>query len=209
MVIDLTLDYEVIDELENVTLDGGAVPNAYRLPDQIQEGDSTEGAYLHRDIVWQLPTSPAITPVVGSILVSGGVEFVVQEVREPFAGDYWGLRTREVSITADATLHDLITLFPVVVTAARDGSRIATHPDQDPVFADIPGKIVPMPGEIDVIAGKQQFRRAFEIYVQTEVTTLSIGDLLEDQDLNRYDVVSWRDRERIDQLSVILAEFRD
>ncbi len=209
MAIDLTLDYEVIDGLEPVTLDGGAVANAYRLPDVIDEANPTEGASLQRDVNWQLPTLPVIAPVIGSVLLAGGVSFIVQEVRQPFAGDYWGLRTREVSITADATLHDLVTLFPAVVTTDRAGSRIAKHVDLDPAFADIPAKIVPMPGDIEVMAGKQQFRRHFEIYVSIEVTTLSIGDVLQDQDLNRYDVVSWRNRERIDELSVILAEFKD
>ena len=206
MALDLLNDYQVLDETEAVTLAGVAVTGAYRLPDRTLEGEPTDAAYLHREVEWHLPDLPAVVAgaAVGNVLVAGAVSFVVLEVRQPFANDYFGLRTRAMSVA-----DELITLWPVVVVTDEYGSRKATHPAPDGMFSDIPAKIQPLAGVEDVIAGKRQFRRMFDIYVATEVTALSIGDLLQDSAMNWYDVVSWRNRERIDELSVILCEYHD
>jgi hypothetical protein len=213
MALDLTTDHLAFDGLEAVTLDGGAVANALRSREDIIEGDSTEGAYTHRITTFRLPSTPALDldpPVVGSVLVDGAaVSWVALAVMHPRLGSGWVLTCRELAITADAALHDLITRYPVVVATSEWGSRIASHPAADGAFADIPAKIQPQPAVDQLTAGKDQWKRLFDVYVSVEITTLAKGDLLMDQDMNWYTVLSWRNRERIDELSVIIAEYLD
>ena len=209
-VLDLTLDHLAFDGREAVTLDGGAVANALRGREDIIEGDSTEGAYRHRITTWRLPRLPAITPVVGSILVDGdGVSWVALAVMHPRLGSGWLLTCRELSITAAVALRDLVTLWPVVVAVDEGGGRIVSHPAAHGVFVDVPAKIQEQEGSEIVAAGKHQWVRRFDVFCAVELTGLKIGDLLIDAGMNQYTIKSWRNRERIDELSVIVAEYRE
>jgi hypothetical protein len=211
--LDLSLDHLNFDGLENVTLSSygpAVIENAYRLRRDMVEGDPTHATYLHTDVEFQLPTVdvPAIAPAVGDEIVAWDATFVIQSIRQPFMSDYWGCGCREAAITADATLHDLVTLWPVSVAVDEYGSRVATHPAADPLFSEVPAKIQIRPGLIGTHAGRVQFLRLYDIYVARDID-VQIGDLLIDQSLNQYDVQSWENRDRIDELSHIVGRVTD
>ncbi len=211
--LDLSLDHLNFDGLEPVTLSSygpALVENAYRLRKDIVEGDPTFGTYLQANVEFQLPTVdlPAIAPAVGDTITATDAAFVIQGIRQPFLGDFWGCSCRESAITADATLRDLVTLWPAVVAVDDFGSKLVTHPVPDGAFTNVPAKIQIQPGEIGVHAGRLQFLRLFDIYVATDID-VQIGDLLIDQDLNRYDIQSWQNRDRIDELSHIVGRVTD
>lgn len=208
MALDLSTDYAVLDGLEIVTLDGPAVANAYRLPDKVTEGDPSEGAYLHRNVEFQLPTAPAIAPVVGSVVVdAGGVSYNVLAVRQPFQGDYWGLTCREAAITAVVALRDLVTLYRATSTVSPAGSRKVTHLPVG-AFTDVPAKIQLQPSVVKDVAAKRGFVDRYKVYVQNDLDVLNHGDLLRDQHANWYVITSWETRPRIDALSTIICTVR-
>ena len=208
MGLHLATDHTKFDGLENVTLDGGAVSDAYRLPVDLTEAEGTEGVYLKTDVIFQLPTAPVITPTVASVIVATGVSYNVLGVRPPFKGDFWGCTCRESAITADVALRDLISLWPAVAGEDEYGSRLVTHPAVDAAFEDIPGRVQKRPADIKVMAGKRQFDRVFDIYVARDIN-LKVNDLVKDQDGIQYEVISWKNRERIDVLSHIVGGYTD
>ena len=210
--IDLSQDQLFLDNLESVTLNGILEENVYRLSMTTKEGDPSYAAYLQTDVIWQFIPDGVIEPEVGDPIIDdsgAGVEFRILEVRKPFMNNYWNCVSRKVGITEAVGLRDLITLWPVVVDPSEPyGSRIATHPAADPDFTDVPAKVQIRPVEIIVEAGKQQFRRQFDIYVDRDID-VSIGDLLKDQNLIQYDITSFQNRDRVDKLSHIVAEYTD
>ncbi len=210
MALDLTNDYKVVDGQTTFTVNG-LLKNGYVIPGEITEQDSTGGGYIVKTATFHTNFPPVALGSVapGSAIVWDGDTYVAQSVGQRDLGGAMRLEAIKLDIGVLGDLPDLVTLWPVVVDLDDDGSRISSHPAADATFADIRAKVQPQEGTIDVAAGKHQFRRKFDIYVAIEITTLAIGDLIIDQDANQYDVVSWRNRARIDELSVIEAEFRD
>jgi len=206
MAIDLTTDHTMFDGLENVTLDGGAVADCLQSFDAVVEAAPSEGGYVARECTWRLPSVPVIAPIVGSVIVdAGGVSWVAQTVKHPRLGTGWVVGCRELDIAAGLT--DLIALWPAVVALDEGGGRIVTHPAADLVFIDVPAKIQEQPNTEGIEAGRHQWTRRFHIFCEVELTGLKIGDLIKDDAGNQYTIKSWRNRERIDELSVIVAEY--
>jgi hypothetical protein len=198
MVLDLSSDYLVMDGREAVTLDGGAVANAIRLEQKTAEGAPAGGKYVHTNVNFQLPTDPVIAPVVGSVLVAGGVTFAVLAVRRPILGDYWGLTCRALAVD-----DELITLFVAVHTTTAGGSKRTTHPTAHLTFVDIPGRIQPVRADLEEHGGQRGFRKRYDIYVSAELPTVRRGDVVKDSGLNVYTIDGWTNRKRIDEYSVL------
>ena len=109
------------------------------------------------------------------------------------------------------TLAVIAIVIAIPTLAAADSGSIEFEmvwDTADADFTDVACKIQIQTPTEDVVAGKQQFRRRFKIYLAREIN-VSIGDLLRDQSLNLYDIITWFSRERIDELSIIEAEFKD
>ncbi len=218
MPLDLSADQAVLDGLETVTLymsdpDAERVyEDAYRLPERLAEGEPTEGGYLQAETTWHLPTTEAaIDPKPGDLITAGGVDWVIQEVRAPKFGDYWGLACRRSSITADTTdpsLQDQVTLYPGVDAIDTYGSKITTHTAADGDFSTVAAKIKLRASTADDRFGQRQFAERYDIYVDTALPQLHNGDVIKDQTGKVYTVLSWRNRELIDELSVIECELR-
>jgi len=217
-MVDLSGDQLLIDDLEavelNISLTGATwdLPDAYRVRDEIVEGDPSEGGYLHRETTWHLSTLQAYVPAIGDTIIDAagaGLTWVIQSVGTPTVhNDAWRIRARELTITADATLADLVTLHPSVDTLTEWGSKVSDHTAAFGAFSDVAAKIVLRASVPDDYAGKKQFVQVYDIYVDQQLPQLHNGDLIEDGDGNNYTIVSWRNRELIDELSVIECELR-
>lgn len=209
MALDLKDDYKVFDGLQNVTLDGAPVTDAYALDIVDTEGAPSEGVYLHTDVEFQIRTTAGVVPQIGQVIVDGaGRSFNILAVRQPFANDYYGCICREVTIVAGLALANKITRYPAIVSVDEEGSRIVDNSTADPAFTDVPAKIQDVSAEHADFMGKRGFDRLFHIYVDSEID-LNHGDVLKDEHLIIYDVLSWENRDRIDVLSMIVAHIRN
>lgn len=203
MALDLSTDHLVFDGLEPIILDGHPIPDAWRSDLIETEGAPSEGVYLHTDVEWQIPTPPGIVPRVGHVIVDGeGRTYNILSVRQPFMDDYYGCTCRQVKIEED--LSSLVTLFPAIVSVHGDGTRIVDNSTAAPLFSDIPARIQVMPCTIAEYMGKRGFERLYHIYVARDIE-LHRGDVLKDETLTIYDVLSWQNRKRIDELSIIIC----
>ncbi len=220
MMVDLSADHYVLDDLEDAVLThelGLTAHTAYRLPDVIGEGDPSEGGYLHRDVTFHLPTKTAAgapygySPKPGDVETIAGVGYTVLDVRQPKHGDFWGLTCRLASITEDAALVDSVTLHPSVDTPTAAGSKVSVHDVAHADFTNVPAKIELRASVPQEYHGMKQFVEVYDIYVASELPQLYSGDVIKDGvdgGGNVYTIVSWRNREQIDERSVIVCEFR-
>lgn len=205
MALDLSGDHAIIDGKVNITLNAAVINDVVMLQSKLKEGGPTEGGYLHRETKFQLPTTGDISPKVGDTVTVADVTYNVLKVRQPFLGDYWGLTTREVSITADTDLQNLITLWPAVNITDAGGFKRTSHPSASADFLDVPAKIQLQPSKGKDESGKRGFKRSYAIYVSAEVPLLKVDDLLKDEDSKQYVIESWKNRSRIDEFSVIIC----
>jgi hypothetical protein len=175
------------------------------------EGDPTQGGYRARSTEWQLPTTgAAIDPQIGDTITdSDDIVWVIQSVRPPKFNDYWGLTCQEFSITDDTDLQDLVTLFPAVRASQPDGSKFVTHTAASAGFTNIPAKIKLRPSTAELLAGQERFTEVFDVYVAEDIGQVNAGDVLKDGtdgSGKTYLIVSYRNRELIDDLSTIVCE---
>ncbi len=220
--MDLSADQAVLDGLETVILIVSATGvthtflDAYRLPDNLGEGAPSEGGYLHRETEWHLPVRDVADvlffPKPGDEITDlGSVIWVIQDVRHPEFNDFWGLQCRRSSITADDTLVDTVTLYPSVDTTTGAGSKVSAHDVADGDFENVPAKIKLRASVPEEYHGKKQFVEVYEIYVASQLPQLHNGDVIKDGlggGGKVYTVVSWQNRDLIDELSVIVCELR-
>ena len=210
MPLDLQNDYKVFDGLEDITIEGEAITGAYREDIFDLEAAPSEGVYLHRNVAWQLPTDQFPTPIggiiprIGQAIVAAGVTYTVLDVRHPFLNDYYGVATRRAQIESDLALSDKITRYPAISWLDEECSRIVSNAAADPGFTDVPGKVQDVSADHAEFMGKRGFTHLYHIYVDREID-LSHSDVLKDAHMNVYDVVSWTNRDRIDELSMIVA----
>ncbi len=206
--IDLSQDIFILDGLTDITLNGVTVHNAYPMPCITKEAASSEAAYLHQNTEFHLPTDPEQSPQVGDVVVWDGVSFNVLEVRKPFNGDYWGLTCRGLAITDDATLADLVTLYPAVRSILPGGSTKTTHTTASASFTDVRCKIQLQPASIEDRAGKREFVEIYKVYLSQDITddTIAAGDVFKDQDGNVYKIISWDNRQAIDDFTSVVCE---
>jgi len=209
MALDLKNEHLIFDGLENVTLNGNPITGAYRGDIEEVEGSPTEGIYLHTNVDWQIPTPPAIVPRIGQTIVDGaGRTYTILGIRRPFLGDYYGCSCRLASIEADLPLASKITLYPAITVVENEGSRYVNNDVADPGFTDIPCRIQRMAGEVAEFMGKRGFDRVYHIFVARDID-LHYGDVVKDDTAIIYSVQSWENRERIDELSLIVCHLME
>ncbi len=213
MALNLSQEHLVFDGLEAVTVNGVAVTSAYRSDIEEAEGAPTDGIYLHANVEWQIPTGVLIAePRVGQDIVDGsGNVFTILAIRKPFLNDYFGCACRLASIELFPGVFGAdrsITRYPAITVVDEEGSRFVVNSTADPAFTDIACRIQPMPGEIVEVMGKRVFDRVFHIFVASEID-LNYGDVLRDDTAIMYTVQSWENRERIDELSLIICHIME
>lgn len=203
--LNLKDEHLVFDGLQNVLLNGNPILGAY--PEELidSEGAPSEGVYLHGDMVWQIPTPPAIVPRIGQLIVDGaGRSFSILAVRQPFLNDYYGCTCRQAKIESDLPLSHKITRYPAIIWVDEEGSRIVANAMPDPGFTDVPAKVQDVSAEHADFMGKRGFSHLYHIFLDSEIDLVH-GDVLKDQFMDVYDVVTWTNRDRIDELSMIVA----
>lgn len=209
MVLDLSKDHLVFDGLEDVLLDGNPIEGAYRNDIEEVEGSPTSGIYLQANVEWQIPTPPAIVPRIGQLIVNAAGEvFTILAIRKPFLNDYYGCACRLASIEADLALANKITRYPAITGIDEEGSRFVVNNAADPAFTDIACRIQPIAEDVRDVMGKRVIFRIFHIFVASDID-LDYGDVLKDDTAIQYSIESWENRERIDELSLIVCHIME
>ena len=210
MALDLSADHALFatdwPEAGAIALSSWVPPitDAYRLEDRIIEGGPTDAAYEQRATEFHLSTLQAYTPAIGETITdAAGAVWVIQEVRQPDGGDYWGLPCLELTVAGD-----VVTLWPAVDSQSAMGSKITTHPAAAAWFTGVAAKIMLRPSRAETEVGQRDFVEIFDIYVQADVGQVHAGDILQDATGHQYTIVSYRNRAHINALSVIECEDR-
>ena len=225
-MVDISGDLALIDDVELVKLYTAAdgIPGtpkewlnvvAYRVGDQIVEGEPTAGGYLYRETKFRLegpPTGDVYNPKPGDTIIDLDlVEWVIQEINGPSVHSCdWQVTCRIPYITADVVsgLQDRVWLHPSVDTPDAWGATRTTHPLPAAWFSDVPAKIMLRPSIAETEVGQRDFVEVFDIYVASDIGQVHAGDLLLDEHGHRYTIMSYQNREQIDELSVIVCEDR-
>ena len=211
--IDMHLDHYLLDGLETVTIDGVNTPYAWREREYVREQDPSEGVYLSRNVDFTFAANVGTVPNVGGLILdTAGHAYLITEVSPPFTGtstgDYWRAKSRDCVIADTYSLDNTVSLYPAVDTLDAWGSKITTYPTAAPTFTAIAAKIVLLPATAEEVAGQTQFTERYDIYVDQQIGQVHNGDLIQDEDAKWYQIVSYRNRTRIDELSVIECELR-
>ena len=212
---DHSQDQLLLDGLETVTLDDAEVQNVYRLQETEDEREPTEGVYLERNVRFMFPVGTDIYPAgtepsVGGVIVDGDLQsYKILAIRPPKHSDFWGATTRGLVISGTYSLDSTVTLFPAVETLSAAGSTITTHPAADASFNEVPAAIQLRASDPADWAGRRQITEIYDIYVDGDVGQLNNGDVLRDQDLKVYSIISFRNRDEIGENSVIECELRN
>ena len=212
--IDLSGDQLLFDGLETIYLDGSEIQHVLRLEEDVTEQEPTEGVYLSRNVEFHLPYGAAIypggrTPAVGGVITDDDNSYVILAVRQPKFCDFWGCSTRAMAIVGTYELDNLATWWPAVDTMDAAGGKITAHPSADATFTDVPAKFMLRPSVPQEYAGQKQFVEKYDVYVDGDIGQLDNGDLLKDEHDKQYTIISFRNRDRIEELSVLECELRN
>ncbi|HUT93315.1 MAG TPA: hypothetical protein VMY37_27875, partial [Thermoguttaceae bacterium] len=212
--IDLSQDQLLFDGLETIYLDGSEIQHVLRLEEDVTEQEPTEGVYLSRNVEFHLPYGAAIypggrTPAVGGVITDDDNSYVILAVRQPKFCDFWGCSTRAMAIVGTYELDNLATWWPAVDTMDAAGGKITAHPSADATFTDVPAKFMLRPSVPQEYAGQKQFVEKYDVYVDGDIGQLDNGDLLKDEHDKQYTIISFRNRDRIEELSVLECELRN
>ncbi len=211
--VDMSTDHYQLDGLEQVMLDGNDTPHVYRHRLVQSENEPTEGVYLSRNVQWDFPPDVLTTPNVGGIIEdTDGNSYVILTVSPPYTGtttgDYFGCQCRDFIIADTYSLDNTVTWYPGVDTTDEYGSKITAHNDASAAFTDIPAKIMLRQSSPEEYAGQKEYVEKYDIYVNEDIGQLNNGDMLKDESLKNYVIISYRNRDRIEELSVLECEFR-
>lgn len=210
-VMDLRSDHLLIDNLETITYTrasgSSTIENVYKLEEFTEETAPSGGVYQNVKVEFQLPSPQATAPEIDDkITTADGTVYTVIQVREPFLNDFWGCEVVELHIDSSQGLNDVVGLWRASVATDSYGSRITTHPSAS--VSDIQAKIQLMPSVDEDRVGQRSIVQRYEIFIDLDISDswCGTGDLIKDASLNVYTITSWKNRDRIDELSVIIAE---
>ena len=211
MTLDLTNDHLIFDGLITVTLTDNVgnqtVPNTYKLEKEDVENSPSEGVYQSSTVEFQFPSTIARPPVIGgSVTTADAKEYTILETREPFLNDFYGAIAKEKVLSDDMGLRDVVSLWRHTTSTDSYGSQIVSHPVAS--VSGIQAKIQLMDSGIEDRVGKREFNRQYQIFVNLDIgdNWLSARDQIKDEGLIIYTVKSWKNRQSIRELSVILCE---
>ena len=102
----------------------------------------------------------------------------------------------------------MVTLYPARDTLTAYGSKTSKHLTADATFTNVPAKIMLRPSSPEEQFGQKQFVETYDIYVDDDIGQVHNGDVLKDENSKIYTIVSYRNRERIDELSVMECQLR-
>ncbi len=208
---DLSGDQLLLHDLETVVLDGAEVQNVYRMPEIEIEQEPTDGVYVSRNTEFQFPVGdfyPLGRPFIKSLIIdSDDVAYVVQTVRHPFLSDFWGLTCRSSVIADTFDLDNTVTLLKASYTKDPALGKKTTR-TADATFTDVKASIRLVQSGAGDYAGQKQILEQYDIYVAEDIGQVDSGDVLEDENGKVYEIVAWRNRDRMDEFSIMACELR-
>lgn len=226
LTLDLSNDYLIFDGLETVTVYPAAWKQSHRSDDEdvpglagvevdgariekivMREYAPSTGVTLMSDTRFRLPavvlTAASYAPTVGDYIVQADdTIWTVLGVGLPRFGGLWSCDCVQLAVNAE-TSQRMSLLSAAVVNVA--GSRVTQLTAID---TGVVARVILMGVDEIEFQEKLGFDVNYQVYTLTELDA-KIGDLLEDEDTGaRYEIKTWRDRQRIDSMPVYYCKRR-
>ncbi len=200
-------DLGCCDGLETVTVqlpaDGAAVRvvGALRRGDQHGEAAPSGGAYTATDVRWHLPADQlGAEPAVGAVIAdAGGVRYVVQSVARSALVATWVCRARSLAIVSG--LDQTVALQQGTWAKGPSGAQVVAWHD---VRIALAARIQPEQGNIEIEYDRRLTRVTHRIYFADQIAVDHTYRIMAGS--AAYRILGFEGAERIDSLSVILAE---
>jgi hypothetical protein len=208
---DVTTHYQFFHGLETVTFSNvtraatftQTVASAWRTAVSNVERLASSGVYTSYDSLFRLPfdTMGTATPKPADLITtSDGTIFTILTVDKYKFGGSWKCVARNLSLAYD--LRDLVTILNGVTTIAADGSKVTTHTTAS---SNVPARIQPITvSQVDE-RGKRGFQKQYEVTLGIQYD-FNDDDLIQDADGLKYEVISWRNKSRIDELQTVQVQ---
>lgn len=206
VAFDLSPDFTtIIDGLEAVTLtrrDATVVPVAAALRRRVseQEAATSNGRFTRSDVKWHLPLDVVgAPPEIGATVTDGDGEVwtVLQADHDASTGRY-RLWTRKLDLRQTAT--DLITIQEASWSKDDHG---ALSPAWSNVQADVPARVQPIEGVLEIEHDKRLVRVTHRIFLAAAVSITEKHRILRPATSEVFHVVSVENAERLDALFTI------
>lgn len=208
--LDWSADYLSWDFQERVTFTSAAaggraevsfpVEPTLRGQPTAKERAPTGGAYAGSDLQWLLPfpmlRGNAVKPA-DTVTAADGTVYTVLQPGYDQLDQVWDCYSVALSIAHQ--LADRLTVWAPANAQDRAGSRVATYAQ---TYGPTDARFQLVDESQEEARGKQLWRRTYEAYVAAEVE-LTNECQVRDGDGNVYQVTGYKNRGRIDELSVI------
>lgn len=215
LALDCSTDYATVyDFPESVTLGvrqaGDAygavqVAKAFRGQPSVKERAPSRGVYQGADLLWLLPARElsGAVPKPSDVVTDGqGVEWTL------LTADYDQLdrvyACYSLNLVVHLGLYDAVNLYRPTATQDAAGSYVFSAV---PAYTGLVARVQEQQGEFAEGREVRGTTRTYEIYLARNVT-VTTDYYAEDRSGNRYDVLSWRNRERLDEAMVLTCERR-
>lgn len=213
LTVDFSGDYDdVWDKTEAITYrsknrfiySNTSVTKALRAQPTERERAPTGGVYTGFDLIWVISdTLLTSTPKPGDLVKdSSELEWTVLTAEYDQLDQVWNLTTVDLSLAND--LKDKIDIYQPDSTVDTAG---AYNPTFTTKYASLNCRIQEISGSESEQRGLRGTLKRYEIYLakQVEVSTRFYA---QDSEGNKYDIVSWSNPDRIDELQVLSCELR-
>jgi hypothetical protein len=197
-------DYKIVDGLETVTycaLNDGQIQkwpfhqSALRRALTQQELFASAGNYTSQDVSWVLPNLFGLKPKPGDWLQdSSGDRWTILTVNWWALRQTWKLVTRNLALNAG--LDQEISVWR---SLHRADSTSSDRPVWVCVYSAVPARIQETDVEALEEQGKRLTRRSYTVILGHKLA-LTVNDQIRDKAGKIYEVVSWANSDRIDEL---------
>jgi len=211
MSLDLTTDYLALDFPEAVTYRSvatagntdQAVTKAFQYPVTDKERSPSNGVYQAFEKIWQIPGA-LVTPLVPKprdvVLDSGSTAWTVQLVSYSAATQAWNLTCLNLVLALD--LRDLITIQRATLEEEATAAKKKTW---ETLYADLAARMQKIEDQEEDYLDARGMKGQYLVYLSQAVSVESSTDRIL-FDGRYYDIRSYRNPDRIDELPVIVAE---
>ena len=199
-------DLACCDGLETVTLSspGGEsateVTGALRRRAERHEAEPSDGKYAAAEVTWHLPAAQlAAEPQIGATVTdAASVSYVVLSVERASLGGRWVCRSR--ALIVGGYLDQRITVQQATWTKSPDGVQVPTWHD---VYANLPARIQPLRGDIEMEYDRRLTRVTHKIFVAQQFVIDHTFRVRAGEEL--YRVLGFEQPQRIDVAPAILV----
>lgn len=214
MQLDLTSDFDLLDNLEPVTLRVAgqadvAISAALGRPPKWEEADPSAGNVLRGDRIWVWPitATPAQPPSGAAVIDSDNVPWTILAVVEKAHAGVWEVHSRDLAVANG--LDNLATVLKASYAKSPGGEAVATWTTQ---LTDVPARFQPFRQDAEILEDADWPQTSYRVFLgldifapEVPVEPASADYRLVDAAGRHYRIVQYRRPQRIDALPVAVC----